>query len=51
MSERTNVQQAIQAALTGSDVAPDLLEAAFGEIMDGEAEPVQIAALLVALRA
>lgn len=45
------VREALEVALTRSDVAPDLLEAAFGEIMDGEAEPVQIAALLVALRA
>ncbi len=51
MSGRAHVREAIEAALTGRDVAPDLLEAAFGEIMDGEAEPVQIAALLVALRA
>lgn len=42
---------AIEAALAGGEVPSDLLEAAFGEIMDGEAEPVQIAALLVALRA
>ncbi len=45
------LREAIEAALSGRDVAPALLEAAFGEIMDGEAEPVQIAALLVALRA
>ncbi|MDP6977310.1 MAG: anthranilate phosphoribosyltransferase [Myxococcota bacterium] len=45
------LREAIEVALSGSDVEPELLEAAFGEIMDGEAEPVQIAALLVALRA
>ncbi len=42
---------ATEVALAGGEVPQDLLEAAFGEIMDGEAEPVQIAALLVALRA
>ena len=42
---------AIEAALAGQDVDAGVLEAAFGEIMDGEAEPVQIAGLLVALRA
>lgn len=42
---------AIEMALSGAEVEADLLEAAFGEIMDGEALPVQIAGLLVALRA
>ncbi|MGK0486043.1 MAG: anthranilate phosphoribosyltransferase [Myxococcota bacterium] len=43
--------QAIEVALTGSEIQKDMLESAFGEIMDGQAEPVQIAGLLVALRA
>ncbi|MFT5441102.1 MAG: anthranilate phosphoribosyltransferase [Myxococcota bacterium] len=43
--------QALETALAGDEVPAALLEAAFGEIMDGEAEPVQIAGLLVALRA
>lgn len=45
------LRDAIEVALSGQEVSPDLLEAAFGEIMDGRAEPVQIAALLIALRA
>ena len=42
--------QAIDAAARGREVEGPLLEAAFGEIMDGKASPVEIAALLVALR-
>ncbi len=45
------LREAIEVALSGREVAPALLESAFGEIMDGRAEPVQIAALLIALRA
>ncbi len=45
------IREALESALTGDEVAPALLEAAFGEVMDGRAEPVQIAGLLVALRA
>jgi anthranilate phosphoribosyltransferase len=45
-----SLREAIATAARGEDVAPELLEAAFGEIMDGEASPVQIGALLVALR-
>jgi anthranilate phosphoribosyltransferase len=45
------LREAIEVALSGEEVPSDLLESAFGEIMDGRAEPVQIAALLVALRA
>ncbi|MBW2725097.1 MAG: anthranilate phosphoribosyltransferase [Deltaproteobacteria bacterium] len=45
------LREAIEAALSGREVASDLLESAFGEIMDGRAEPIQIAALLIALRA
>ncbi len=45
------IREATEAALSGRDVEPALLEAAFGEMMDGEARPVQIAGLLVALRA
>jgi anthranilate phosphoribosyltransferase len=41
---------AIDAAIRGAEVPAPVLEAAFGQIMDGEASPVQIAALLVALR-
>ena len=51
MSGAEHVREAIEVALSGSDVPADRLEAAFGQIMDGEADPVQIAALLVALRA
>jgi len=41
---------AIATAASGREVPADALEGAFGEIMDGAASPVQIAALLVALR-
>jgi anthranilate phosphoribosyltransferase len=44
------IRAAIEAAVSGLAVEAELLEAAFGEIVDGEAEPVEIAALLVALR-
>ncbi|MGE4609166.1 MAG: anthranilate phosphoribosyltransferase, partial [Myxococcota bacterium] len=46
-----SVGDAIATALAGDEVPEELLEAAFGEIMDGEASPVQVAGLLVALRA
>jgi anthranilate phosphoribosyltransferase len=42
--------EAIDCATRGAEVPAVLLEAAFGEIMDGESTPAQIAALLVALR-
>ena len=45
-----SLQAAIEAASGGEEVRPSLLEGAFGEIMDGKASEVQIAALLVALR-
>lgn len=41
---------AIATAAAGEEVPPSILAEAFGEIMDGEATPAQIAALLVALR-
>ena len=44
------IREAIAIAAAGEDVPAVLLEAAFGEVMDGEATPAQIAALLVALR-
>ena len=46
-----SLQQAIEIAVQGDEVPGAVLEAAFGEIMDGKATPVGIAALLVALRA
>jgi len=46
-----NLREALATAVRGEQVAPALLEAAFGEIMDGRASPAQIAGLLVALRA
>jgi anthranilate phosphoribosyltransferase len=46
-----SLRNAIDAALAGTEVPEPVLEAAFGEIMDGKASAVQIAALLVALRA
>jgi anthranilate phosphoribosyltransferase len=42
--------EAIATAAAGREVPAQVLEAAFGEIMDGKATPAQIAALLVALR-
>ncbi|HSJ97818.1 MAG TPA: anthranilate phosphoribosyltransferase, partial [Myxococcota bacterium] len=45
-----NLRAALEAAARGETVSPAVLEAAFGEIMDGKASAVGIAALLVALR-
>jgi anthranilate phosphoribosyltransferase len=45
-----NLRVALEAATRRETVSPAVLEAAFGEIMDGKASPVAIAALLVALR-
>jgi anthranilate phosphoribosyltransferase len=46
-----SLSAAIEAALNGTEVPEAVLEGAFGEIMDGEASPVKIAALLIGLRA
>jgi anthranilate phosphoribosyltransferase len=45
-----SVREAIAKAVLRQEVPAPLLEAAFGEIMAGEATPAQIAGLLVALR-
>ena len=45
-----SLDQAIQQASAGENVSADVLETAFRQIMEGEASPVQIAALLIALR-
>jgi len=45
-----SVERALKLAVEGQDVPSDLLEAAFGEMVDGASTPVRIAALLVALR-
>jgi anthranilate phosphoribosyltransferase len=45
-----SLREAIDTATRGQEVPAELLEGAFGEIMDGEATPVGMAALLVALR-
>ncbi len=45
-----SVRAAIDRAVRGDELPPDLLEAAFAEIAAGEATPVGIAALLAALR-
>lgn len=45
-----SLRAAIQTASSGEEVRPEVLEQAFGEIMDGAASDAQIAALLVALR-
>jgi len=44
------LRDAIECAADGRDVPAALLEAAFGTIMDGKADEVEIAALLIALR-
>ncbi|MDJ0864931.1 MAG: anthranilate phosphoribosyltransferase [Myxococcota bacterium] len=46
-----SLREALETAVRGDEVPAALLEAAFGEIMDGAAEPAAIAGLLVALRA
>ena len=45
-----SLRDAIECAAEGREVPAALMEAAFGAIMDGEASPVMIAALLMALR-
>lgn len=45
-----SVREAIATAVAGGEVPAELLQAAFTEIMEGEATPAQIAGLLVALR-
>jgi anthranilate phosphoribosyltransferase len=45
-----SLRVAILAAVAGDEVPSEVLEVAFGEIVDGKASPVEIAALLTALR-
>ncbi len=45
-----SVREALEVAANRAEVPGDLLEAAFGEIMDGQADPLVAAGLLVALR-
>jgi len=45
-----SLRKAIAEAVQGHEVPSAVLEAAFGEIMDGEAEPAAVAGLLAALR-
>lgn len=45
-----SVERALKLAIEGHDVPPELVEAAFGEMVDGASTPVRIAGLLVALR-
>ena len=45
-----SVRAAVERAVRGEELPPTLIEAAFAEIAAGEASPVRIAALLVALR-
>lgn len=45
-----SLREAIDTAARGQEVPAEVLEAAFGEIMDGKATPVGMTALLVALR-
>jgi anthranilate phosphoribosyltransferase len=44
------VREALEVAVRGEEVGAELLEAAFGEIMDGKASEAAIAGLLIALR-
>jgi len=45
-----SLRLALERAIQQQEVPPAVLEAAFGEIVEGKASPVAIAALLVALR-
>lgn len=45
-----SLKEAIERAASGEEVPAGILEAAFGTVMDGEATPAQIGALLLALR-
>ena len=45
-----SLRDALEFAVLGEEVPEDVLEAAFGEIMDGKATPAAIAGLLAALR-
>jgi anthranilate phosphoribosyltransferase len=45
-----SLRAAVEAAIQGREVPAPLLEAAFGEIVDGRGSPILCAALLVALR-
>lgn len=45
-----SLREALEFAVRGEEVAAELLEAAFGEIMDGKASEAAIAGLLIALR-
>jgi len=45
-----SLREALEVAASGSEVPGELLEAAFGEIMDGQADPLVASGLLVALR-
>jgi len=45
-----SLRAAIEAAISRRELPAPLVEAAFGEIIDGGANPIQAAALLVALR-
>jgi anthranilate phosphoribosyltransferase len=45
-----SLHDALEFAVRGEEVPGDVLEEAFGEIMDGKAAPVAVAGLLVALR-
>jgi anthranilate phosphoribosyltransferase len=44
------IKDAIARAIARQDLSGDEIAAAFGRIMDGEATPAQIGALLFALR-
>ncbi len=46
-----SLREAIESAVAGREVSEAVMEAAFGEIVEGKATPVAMAALLVALRA
>ena len=45
-----SLRAALERAILGEEVPPAVLEAAFGEIIEGKASPVAIAALLTSLR-
>ncbi len=45
------IQPVVEAAIAGSDSSRELVETAFAALMDGEADPVDVGALLISLAA
>ena len=45
------IQPVVEAAIAGSNSSRELVETAFAALMDGEADPVDVGALLISLAA